>query len=473
MKQYDIIAIGGGVGGLIVTSVASQLGLSVALIEREPKLGGDCLHYGCVPSKSLIKSAKVAHLMRRGGDFGLSAHTPSVDLGQVTGRVQKIIDTIQVHDDPDRFRGYGADVFFGEASFVDPNTVDVKGERLRAKRFLIATGSRPVAPPVQGLAEAGFITNEQVFKLTELPKRLAVLGGGPIGIELAQAFHRLGAEVTVFEMAPQILIREDQDAAAELRRILEAEGLTIHTDAKVEKVEAGGGVKRVSASGPGGRIEFDADEILVAAGRAPNVESLNLEAAGVRYSKRGIDVDDRLRTSRKHIYAVGDVNGALPFTHVAEYQAGIVISNAIFRFPKKVDYRVVPWATYSDPELARVGVTEQEARDQGIDPIVMRFDFKDVDRALAESETDGFVKLIGHKGRLIGATILGPHGGELIHELVLAMQAKAKLSDISAAIHAYPTLSQVHRRAVNTHFGKALFSDRVKTVVKWINRLLP
>ena len=473
MSIRDLVVIGGGVGGLVVTSVAAQLGLKVTLVERHSRLGGDCLHYGCVPSKTLIQSAKVASLMRRGPSFGLPGFAPEVDLGHVTDHVQDVIASIQVHDDPDRFRSYGAEVLFGEARFVGPSEIEVKGERIQGKRFVVSTGSRPAIPPVQGLREAGFVTNEQVFTLKELPRRLAVLGGGPIGIELAQAFHRLGSRVTVLEMAPEILPKDDPELARELRRILEAEGLEIHVATTVERVETEDGVKVLYCKRGGGFEPVAVDEILVAAGRAPVVDELGLEAAGVEFDRRGIKVDARMRTSRKHIFACGDVTGIMPFTHVAEYQAGVIISNAVFRVPKKADYSVIPWVTYCDPELAQVGLTEAQARANGLEPEVLRFDFKDVDRALAEVEAHGRIKLITHKRRILGASILGPHGGELIHEIVLAMQAGVKIGAVSAAVHAYPTLAQIHRRAVNTHYGKQLFSQRTRSLVRWINRLMP
>ncbi len=474
MNKRDLVIIGGGAGGLVVASVAAQLGLNVTLIEKEEKLGGDCLHYGCVPSKTLIQAGKVASLMRRGEEFGLPAVEPVVDLAKVNAHVQSVIEHIQPHDDPERFRDYGCEVIFGTAEFIDSHNVRINGETISSKRFVIATGSRPFIPPIEGLKEAGFLTNIEIFSLQKLPKRLVVLGGGPIGLEMAQAFHRLGSKVTVVERLPNILPQEDPEVAAALQKKLTEEGVTFFTSTSAEKVSFDGEIRTVFCSDNlQDNIKIECEQLLVAVGRKPNIENLGLEVAGVICTPKGINIDRRMRSSQKHIYAVGDVCGPYPFTHMAEYQAGIVISNAIFRFPKKTDYRVVPWVTYTDPELARVGLTEQQAKQRGLKPTVLRFDFKDVDRALAEVETAGFTKLITHKGKILGASILGPHAGELIHEIVLAMQTGIKISEISATIHAYPTLAQIHRRTVNTMYAPKLFSERTRKVVKWINRLLP
>jgi len=474
MSKRDLIVIGGGTGGLIVTSVAAQLGLKVTMIERRDKLGGDCLQTGCVPSKTLIHTAKVASLMRRADEYGLKAVEPEVDLGRVSDHVQSVIDQIQPHDDPERFRGYGAEVIFGHAAFTDSHTVEVNGQAIQGRRVVIASGSSPFIPPIPGLDEITYLTNENIFSLRELPARLIVLGGGAIGVEMAQAYARLGSKVTIVERLPHVLPQEDPEISDMLAESLKAEGINILTGTSAEQVSKTGDVYHMRCSGQeSSDIELEADALLVAVGRRPNVEGMGLEAAGVLYDNRGIKVDRRMRSSTKHIYACGDVAGPYPFTHMAEYQAGIVISNAIFRFPKKTNYRVVPWVTYSDPELARVGITEQQAKEQGSEVDVLRFSFDDIDRALAEVETVGEMKLISRKGKILGATILGPHAGELIHEIVLAMQAGLKIGDISATIHAYPTLAQINRRTVNTYYGEKLFSDRTRKVVGWINKLLP
>lgn len=469
MKR-DLVIIGGGAGGLVVASVAGQLGLKVTLIEKNDRLGGDCLHTGCVPSKTLIHAAKVASLMGHGAQFGLDSVEPDVDLGRVMDHVQSVVAHIQRHDDPERFRGYGCEVLFGAAQFVDAHSVRVNDRVIRGRRLVIATGSGPWIPPIPGLEQAGYLTNESLFSLRELPRRLLVLGGGAVGVEMAQAFARLGSQVTVVERLPRLLPQEDAEMADGLRELLAAEGIGIHTDTAIERVDRDGDRYRLSCA-DGRRLE--AEQVLVAAGRRAHVAGLELEAAGVEFDQRGIRVDARQRTSRKHIYACGDVCGPYPFTHMAEYQAGVVISNAVFRFPKKADYRVVPWVTYTDPELARVGLTEQQARQRGIEPLVLRFPFKDIDRALTAGETGGMTKFVVHKGKLLGASILGPQAGELIHEIALAMQAGVGIGKISACIHAYPTLAQVHRRTVNAWYGQKLFSPGARRLVRWIQRLLP
>lgn len=471
MIVRDLAIVGGGAGGLVVASVAAQLGLKVTLIEKAASLGGDCLHHGCVPSKTFIHAAKVASLMRRGAEFGLPAHAPEVDLGAVSDRVQEVIDRIQRHDDAERFRSYGCEVLLGQpARFVSPNELLAGDRTVRARRFVIATGSHPSLPPVAGLAESGFLTNLDIFSLRTLPRRLVVLGGGPIGVELAQAFARFGSQVTIVERLAQLLPQEDSEVAESLRASLAAENIAIHTSTNVERVEQRGPVKRIYCNDA---LVLEAEAILVAAGRRPNVDELGLDAAGVRHGARGIEVDARLRTSKHHIYACGDVCGPYAFTHMAEYQAGIVIANAVFRMPRKADYRIVPRVTFTDPELAQVGLTEAEARGRGLEPTVLRFPFASVDRAITEREEHGLAKLVTHRGRLLGASILGPQAGELIHELALALKTGASLAAISGTIHAYPTLAQVHRRVVNTAFGPKLFSPATRRLVHWLQRLVP
>ena len=475
MTRRDLVVIGGGAGGLVVASVASQLGLGVTLVEKEPALGGDCLHYGCVPSKALIHAARVVATARQAAEFGAGPVPAAADFGRVADYVRGVIDRLQLHDDPDRFRGYGCEVLFGAAEFVDPQTVRVDGRLVRGRRFVIATGSHALIPPVDGLAEAGFLTHRTLFSQRSLPSRLLVLGAGPVGIEMAQAFARLGSRVTIIERLSGILPREDPELGAALQELLAAEGISIHTATTVLRVRREDEFRVVTAVSGAGReeLQFPADAILVAAGQRPHVQGLGLDAAGVAYTEQGIRVDARMRTSQRHIFACGDVCGPYPFTHMAEYQAGIVIANAVFRFPKKADYRVVPRVIYSDPELAQVGLTEVEARDQGLEPAVLRFSFRDIDRAVTDAQSAGLVKLITRRGRILGASVLGPHAGELLHEIALAMKVGAGLADISATIHAYPTLAQVHRRTANMAYAPKLFRPATRRLVRWMQRLVP
>lgn len=474
-RRHDLIIIGGGVGGLVTASVAGQLGLDVVMVERAPRLGGDCLHYGCVPSKTLIRSAGVAHLARQGRQFGLDVGLERVDLGRVMDRVAEVVARIQQHDDPQRFRDYGVDVRFGEARFVDRHTVEVDGEPLQARRFVIATGSGPALPDVDGLAAVGYLTNESVFAERALPRRLLVLGAGPVGVELSQAFGRLGSEVTLIDMGDQILPRDDAELTVELTGLLEREGIRVHLGTEAVRAFPGrDGTKAVEARLGSETLTFEADEILVATGRRANTEGLNLEAVGVELTESGtIRVDSRLRTSTRHIFACGDCAGPFPFTHVAEYQAGVIIANVAFRLPRRVDYRAVPWVTYTDPELAHVGLTAVEAAQRNLAVEVARFRFRDVDRALAEGSEDGLVKLVVHRGRIIGGSILGPHAGELIQEVSLAIEARLPLRRLASAVHAYPTLAQIIKRAAGSLYAPRLFSARSRRLVGALNRVLP
>jgi len=474
-KKRDLIILGGGSGGLVVASVASQLGLKVTLIEAREKLGGDCLHYGCVPSKSLLYCARLVQQQRHAASLGLiPAVEPEVDQAAVNAYIRSVVDTLQEHDDPERFRSYGCEVLYGSGRFVGPRQVEINGEVLKAKRVVIATGSSPFIPPIEGLEEAGYLTNEQLFSLEQRPGHLAILGGGPIGIEMAQAFHRLGSRVTVLLRGDTIMPNDEPEHTAQLKSVLLEEGVEFLSNSGLQRVaRCEDGELALSLQVAGDELDMRVNELLVATGRKPNIEGLNLEAAGVKAGRRGISVDARLRTTNPHIYACGDVCGPYQFTHMAEYQAGIVISNALFRYPKKVDYRLVPWVTYTEPELAGVGLSEQKAKEQGLEVEVLRFPFKDVDRAVTEGATAGGTKFVVHKGKIVGASILGPRAGELLHEIVLAMKSGSSLTTISSTIHAYPTLSQVHRRTANTQLSSKLFSPFSRQIVQWLNRLLP
>ena len=443
--DYDVVIIGGGSGGLVVASAAAQLKAKVALVEKD-RLGGDCLWFGCVPSKSLIHASRIAYEVKNAERFGIYTNPPEINFAIANGHVEKVISAIQPHDSPERFRGLGVEVIFGEGKFVDARTFEVNGQQLKARNFVVSTGSRPAIPPIPGLKEAGFLTNEQVFSLKEAPKSLAVIGGGPIGCELGQALSRLGVEVTIIASRDQILPKEEPEAALVVEKQLESEGIRILKNTRAEKVEVIDGQKYISITT--GSATIVVDEILVSAGRTPNVNSLNLEAAGVEYDEKGIKVNEKLQTTNSRIYGCGDVIGGYQFTHVAGYEASVVIQNALFFPTKKADYRVIPWATFTDPELARVGLTEQQARNRyGDDIYILKQDFVGVDRGQAEGATTGFAKIITRSdGEILGAHIVGPSAGELIHEIILAMSNNLKISALSG-IHIYPTLAEVNSKA--------------------------
>ncbi|MHB8767227.1 MAG: dihydrolipoyl dehydrogenase family protein, partial [Deferrisomatales bacterium] len=390
----------------------------------------------------------------------------------VMDRVGSVIARIQEHDSPERFCKLGAEVRFGAPRFADDHTVEVDGARLTARAWVIATGSRPALPPVEGLAQTPHWTNETVFAQRRLPATLLVLGGGPIGLELAQAFQRLGSRVTVVEFLPQILGPEDDDVAVILRERLESEGMAILTHTQAVRAEPGGPGVRLTvapAQGPGEGRVLEAEALLVATGRRPNVEDLGLEAAGVAFTPRGIPTDARLRTNVKHVYACGDVNGQFPFTHVAGYEGGIALTNAILRLPRKADYAKVPWCTYTDPEVASVGLNEKRARQAGVEYRLLEQRFADNDRALAEAEPLGKLKvLVDPRGKVLGCQIIGAHAGELIHEWVAAVAGGVKLSALAGAIHVYPTLSEISKRAAGDYFSDRLFGDRTVGVLRFL-----
>lgn len=471
-ERYDLVVIGGGSAGLVAAGGAGLLGARVALIEKN-LLGGDCLWTGCVPSKALIRSARFAMDTRRAADFGFAVPEFGFAGGRfasVTRRVRDVIGVIGARDSPECFEAMGVEVIFGTPRFLNDRelAVDLKagGSRtLEARRFCVSTGSRAAVPPIEGLREAGFITNEEVFQLEDLPGRLTILGGGAIGVELGQSFARLGSRVTLIEMADRILIKEDEEISHFAEDLLRREGVGLITGRKAASVAADKTVTLDDGT------EIAGDAILVATGRRANIDGLDLEKAGVRYTNQRIETDAFLRTTNPRIFAAGDVTGHFQFTHTADYEAQIVLRNAFLFFPLtgKTDFRVVPWATFTDPEIARVGLTESEARKRHGEVRVFRAAFDDNDRALTEGETEGFAKIIVKGRRIVGAHIAGPRAGELIHEFVLAMRHGLSLEDLNKAIHVYPTLSKITQAVVT---GKTIETLSSPIIRKWFGRYL-
>ncbi|MBP2295204.1 dihydrolipoyl dehydrogenase family protein [Azospirillum rugosum] len=461
----DLCVIGAGSGGLSVAAGAAQMGADTVLIERGA-MGGDCLNSGCVPSKSLLAAAKAAESLRRAGRFGVNGHEPSIDFAQVHGHVRGVIDSIAPHDSQERFEGLGVRVIRAAARFTGPDAVEAGGITVRARRFVLATGSRPAVPPLPGLDALPFLTNETLFERTAAPEHLLVLGGGPIGVEMAQAHRRLGARVTML-VRSRLLPKDDPELVEVLRRRLSAEGVAILEGAAAAQAErAGNGVAVLLEDGR--RIE--GSDLLVATGRAPNLEDLGLDAAGIAVTKKGVKVDARLRTTNRHVFAVGDVTGGPAFTHVAGQHASVVIKNALFRLPAKVDYAALPWVTYAEPELAQVGLTEAAARERHGDGVrALTAPFAGNDRARTEAETEGLVKLVVTKrGRLLGAGIAGPHAGEQIALWCLAVAKRMGVGDVANLTLPYPTLAEAGKRAAGSFYTPTLFGPRTRGLVRFL-----
>jgi len=449
--ETDICVIGAGSGGLSVAAGASQLGARTVLIEKG-KMGGDCLNYGCVPSKALIAAGHAAHAIRASGRFGIAPGVPSVDFRGVHDHVHGVIAAIAPNDSVERFTGLGVTVLQATARFTGPDEVEADGTRVRAKYFVVATGSSAGVPPIPGLDTVPYLTNETMFDLTEGPEHLIVIGGGPIGCELAQAHRRLGAEVTVLEMFT-ILGKDDPEVTGVVKRRMREEGIALREGIKIVgvapdeagvsvEIEQDGAVERIAGS-----------HVLVAAGRSANVGGLNLEAAGVKYSKKGVDVDARLRSSNKRVYAIGDAAGGYQFTHVANYHAGIVIRNVLFWLPAKANSPAVPWVTYTDPEIAHVGMYEKDAREKGLEVTTLTVPLADVDRAVLDGETEGFARVHLKQGtdRILGATIVARHAGEMINEFSLAITNGLGMAAIGRTIHPYPTQAEVIKRLADAY----------------------
>lgn len=470
--QADLCIIGAGSGGLSVAAGAVQMGASVVLVEKH-LMGGDCLNTGCVPSKALLAAAHAAEAVRGSARFGVNGHEPAIDFAKVHAHVHGVIGAIAPHDSVERFEGLGVAVIRGAARFTGPEEVEAAGQRIRARRFVVATGSAAAVPPVPGLGEVPYLTNETIFGLTERPGHLLVLGGGPIGVEMAQAFRRLGAAVTLVERAG-ILPKDEPEAVAILRARLLREGIALHERAEVFAARRAANGVQLELRGADGPVVLQGTHLLVAAGRRPNTAGLGLEAAGIEATPRGITVDARLRSTNRRVFAIGDVAGGPQFTHIAGYHAGIVIRNALFGLPAKVDYAALPWVTYADPELAHVGLTEAAAREAGHDVSTLVQPLSGNDRAQAERETEGLAKVVlGRRGRILGATIVAPRAGEMIGMWGLAIQKRLKIGAIAASLAPYPTMSEISKRAAGSFYTPTLFGPRTRRLVGLVQRLLP
>jgi pyruvate/2-oxoglutarate dehydrogenase complex dihydrolipoamide dehydrogenase (E3) component len=464
---YDVTVIGGGSGGLVAARLAAALGAKTLLIDKE-RLGGDCLHYGCVPSKSLIHVARVAYQVRNAARLGLTTTGSEVDMGKISGYIQGVIKQVEKNEE---LLTEGVNVQFGEVEFHSASTLTLNGNMVKSRNTIIATGSHPTIPLIEGLAETGYLTNEGTFDLNRLPDSLMIVGGGPIGVELAQAFTRLGTKVVLIQGPERLLPKEDPEVSATIAGVLQAEGVEVITGARLIRARRQGARKVVTVRRGEKEWEREAGELLLALGRGPNVEGLNLEAAGIVYDEKGIKVDSYLQTSTRNVLAIGDVIGGYLFTHVAAQEAGIAVRNALVPVAKKrMDYRVVPWCTFTDPEAARVGLTLKEAQQQYQRVREIKLPYEQIDRAQAENAPTGFLKLVlaGKKDEIVGAHIVGAQAGELLGEIALAMRQRLSLNAIQSTIHTYPTMSTGLQQAVFEAYlqGDAARSNR--NLVRWL-----
>ena len=468
--QYDMTIIGGGSGGLTAARIAASLGANVLLIDKEP-LGGDCLRYGCVPSKSLIHVARVVQQAKDAAKLGLLLANLDIDMAKVAAYVQGVISRVA---EGEKVYAEGVTVQLGRVFFKSATELDLNGESISSRTTLIATGSHPAVPHVEGLEETGYLTNEDVFDLTRLPASIIIVGGGPIGVELGQAFERLGAKVTIIQGPDRILPKEDPEVSATIASMLQSEGIDIVMGARFIKASCNGDKKVVTTEQGNQLLSFEADEIILALGRKPNVEGLNLEAAGVEYDSKHVKVDNYLQTSTSNILAIGDVIDGYQFTHVAAYQAGVAVRNALVPLgKKKVDYRVVPWCTFTDPEAARVGMIPEEAEKHFKQVRIVKFPWAGIDRAQTDGETTGFIKLvlIGKKDEIVGAHMVGAQAGELLGEMALVMQHHLSLNDIFSTIHTYPTMSTGLQQATFEAYLKGAEAARNRKIVRAILHL--
>lgn len=464
----DICVIGAGSGGLSLAAGAVQMGAKVVLIEKG-KMGGDCLNTGCVPSKALLAAGHAAQNARRASKFGVSTGSVEVDFGRAIDYVHSVIAGIAPHDSVERFEELGCSVIQAEARFTNPGELVAGDRTIKAKRFVVATGSRAAVPPIPGLESVRHFTNETIFENRTRPSHLIIIGGGPIGMEMAQAHQQLGAKVTLIEMGT-ILPKDDPDLVEVIRNRIKTDGISLYEGAKTKEVLDVNDQISVVIEHQGVEITLEGSHLLLATGRKPNIESLNLKEAGIDYTERGISVDARLRTSNRKVFAIGDVTGGLQFTHMAGYDAGIVIRNALFRLPAKVDHSAVPWVTYTTPELAQVGLTETAAREKfGDDIRVVTWDYAENDRARAEADTEGFIKVVTKpNGRILGAAIVGRQAGELIGLWSLAISKKMKIGAIASMIAPYPTLGELSKRAAGTWYTPSLFDEKTRKLVRFL-----
>ena len=466
----DLCIIGAGSGGLSVAAAGAQLGADVVLIEKG-KMGGDCLNTGCVPSKALLAAAKRAHQISTSDEFGIASSRPKVDFEKVMAHVKGVIAEIAPNDSVERFSGLGVQVIEAHGTFKDKNTVLAGDYEIKARRFVVATGSSAALPPISGLDQVPYLTNETIFDLKEKPSHLIIIGGGPIGMEMAQAFRRLGSSVTVLE-AFSPFAKDDPEAAAIVLKQLESEGIKILEQARVERVEMVEQSISALVSVDGASKTIRGSHLLVAAGRKPNIDGLSLDKAGIDADNRGIKVSRTLLTTNKRVFAIGDITGGLQFTHMANYQAGIVIRRALFRLPAKVATNAIPWVTYTDPELAQVGLTEADAMKSGTKVRILRWPYAENDRAIAERHVHGSIKVITDtKGRILGATIVGLNAGEIIQLWTFAITQKMKIKAMTEFISPYPTLSEISKRVAYTYYTSSLTSPWMHRIIRWLGKL--
>lgn len=473
MKENDVVIIGGGIGGLTVAYGALYNGLSVTIVDKHQVLGGESLRHTCIPTKTLSHAAKIAHMVKNADKFGIDAYLLSVDLGKVNDHIDAVRAKIQTEENYGWFAQMGGQIIHGAAKFFDPSTILVNNTKIRGKKFVIATGSNTAIPKIPGLAATGYLTNETIFQKLSLPQKIVVLGAGGTGIEFAQAFTRLGSTVVVIDKNEQILSNEDSELTWHLRDTLEKEGIKFHLSTKVQEICTQNNKKvLVCNNKQGDKFVVESNDVFIATGRTPNAAGLNLEIAGVHYDERGIFVDKLLRTSNKKIYAVGDVINSLhKYTNVAEYQANSVVNHMLFKVPFCSQNKIIPRVVSTDPELAQVGLTELAAAKRKFAKIeVLRLDLKGNDRAMTCGATTGKLKLLVSNNRIVGASILGPHAGELICELTLAINMRARLEDIAMTLHPYPTFAEMNRKIINQHANKKGMSYYMKKIISFAQR---